>query len=98
MRACPPLSGGGLRCAHARARTRGPTVADLSVWHDRSQTAPHLGNGFSLARGRHELFLPVPDHDHLHDLVVDVGMRHRRAFDEQAVALETDETGLLAAD
>src|SRR5580765_5707367 len=44
------------------------------------------------------LGLPVPDHHHLHDLVVDVGMRHRRAFDEQAVALEADEAGPLAAD
>src|SRR5947208_8184578 len=44
------------------------------------------------------LLLPVPDHDHLHHLVVDVGVRHRRALDEQPVALEADEARLLAAD
>ena len=38
------------------------------------------------------------DDDHLHNLVVDIGMRHWRAFDEQAIAFETDGTDLLAAD
>src|SRR5215475_1103175 len=42
--------------------------------------------------------LPVPHHDHLHHLVVDVGVRHRRALDEQPVALEADKACLLAAD
>src|SRR5215510_12384679 len=42
--------------------------------------------------------LPVPDHDHLHHLVVDIGVRHRRALDEQPVALEADEARLLTAD
>src|SRR3954449_2246232 len=43
------------------------------------------------------LGLPLPDHDDLHDLVVDVGVRHWRALDEQAVAFEADEPRLLAA-
>src|SRR5690242_14654801 len=44
------------------------------------------------------LRFPVPDHDHAHHPVVLVRVRHRRALDEQAVALEADEAGLLAAD
>src|SRR5580700_10265646 len=42
--------------------------------------------------------LPLPHHDHPHRLVVDVGVRHRRALDVKPVALESDIAHLLAAD
>src|SRR3954468_6671028 len=44
------------------------------------------------------LLLAVPDHDHPHHPVVLVGMRHGWALDEEPVALEPDEAGLLAPD
>src|ERR1700733_10679826 len=42
--------------------------------------------------------LPLPHHDNAHRLVVDVRVRHRRALDEEPVAVETDGAHLLAAD
>ena len=51
--------------------------------------------GSGLRRPRNAAFsaslLPVPDHDHLHHPAAHIGVRHRRALDEQPVALEADE-------
>src|SRR5262245_7125686 len=44
-----------------------------------------------------QLRFAVPDDDHSYHLAAHVGMRHGRALDEQAVALEADEAHLLAA-
>src|SRR5580700_5678318 len=49
-------------------------------------------------RQRALVLLPRPHHDHPHRLVVDVRVRHRRAFDVKPVVFEPDIAHLLAAD
>src|SRR4029077_20094835 len=75
-----------------RSSTRSIAISSRSI----AESSPTRSS--SSICNRDLLLLPIPDHDHPHHLVVLVGMRHGRAFDEQPVALETDEAGLLAAD
>src|ERR1700688_803199 len=44
------------------------------------------------------VLLPLPHHDDPHHLVVDVRVRHRRAFNIEPIAFEPDIAHLLAAD